>query len=101
MRNLTTDEQKKVIQIAEATAKQRHRLMAIEPKGNQSRFFQAQAEFHSMEVLLHHGTGRLSSSCKRTAMTVRAITRPRSTTSYGLSKALPGAQSICNRLPVP
>jgi|DeeseametaMP0747_FD_contig_101_255897_length_12562_multi_4_in_0_out_0_8 hypothetical protein len=58
MRNLTTDEQKKVIQIAEATAKQRHRLMAIEPKGNQSRFFQAQAEFHSMEVLLHHGTGR-------------------------------------------
>lgn len=58
MRNLTPEEQKQLIQIAEATAKQRHRLMAISPDGKQSRFFQAQADFHSMEVLLHHGTGR-------------------------------------------
>ncbi|WP_372997450.1 hypothetical protein [Marinobacter sp.] len=58
MRNLTSEEQKTILKIAEATAKQRHRLMAVPPKDNNARFFQAQAEFHSMEVLLHHGTGR-------------------------------------------
>lgn len=58
MRNLTSDEQKTIIRIAEATAQQRHRLIALGSKDNNSRFFQAQADFHSMEVLLHHGTGQ-------------------------------------------
>lgn len=58
MRNLTPEEQRKVIEIANATAKERHHLTTVAPRGNQSRFFQAQAEFHTMEVLLHHGTGR-------------------------------------------